>query len=221
MEATGAGPPEGTRSGPLTRGESEIEFSRVVAFSDGVFAIAITLLVLALDVPEGVDDLGESLVDQSDDFFAYLLSFAVLGKLWLSHHRFFAGLGHFDGPLMGLNLVYLAGVALVPFSSEVLGDNSSDSAAVILYAANMSFVSAAFLAQIIYSFRKKLVKDKFLPYEKRFTGPASFGVTVVFLASIPVAVFSPTAATLMWLAIFVLGRRVGDRVAGVKAPRIP
>ena len=100
------------------REDSEIEFSRVVAFSDGVFAIAITLLVLALEIPAGVDDLGQALRDRGDEFFAYGLSFAVMASLWIDHHRFFGALERFDGRLMALNLLYLAFVALVPFTSE-------------------------------------------------------------------------------------------------------
>jgi uncharacterized membrane protein len=73
------------------REENEIEFSRIVAFSDGVFAIAITLLVLNLDVGEGVKDgeLGTVLWNHHQDLFAYVLSFAVIGRFWLIHHRFF------------------------------------------------------------------------------------------------------------------------------------
>jgi transmembrane protein TMEM174 (potassium channel) len=69
------------------RTENEIEFSRIVAFSDGVFAIAITLLVLNLGVPEHIrhDDLWPVLQDQGQDLFAYGLSFAVIGRFWVVH----------------------------------------------------------------------------------------------------------------------------------------
>src|SRR5215212_2995635 len=106
------------------RDEAEVEFNRIVAFSDGVFAIAITLLVLGLTVPPNHPDLTRLLLNNQDDFIAYAISFAVLGKYWLLHHRFFSALERFDGRLMGLNLVYLAFIALVPFSSQVLGDYS-------------------------------------------------------------------------------------------------
>src|SRR4051812_6374860 len=86
------------------RKEEELEFGRVLAFTDGVFAIAITLLVLGLDVPPNLDDIGAALSDRSSDFVAYGVSFAVLGSIWLSHHRFYTLVARFDGRLIVLNL---------------------------------------------------------------------------------------------------------------------
>jgi uncharacterized membrane protein len=199
----------------LTTEETEIAFNRVVAFTDGVFAIAITLLVLALEIPGDASEVGAELLEQRHDFFAYLLSFAVLGRLWMSHHRFFAGLGRFDGPLMGLNLVYLAGIALVPFTSEVLGEYGNQPLAAVVYAANLAVVSGTFYAQIVYAFRKKLMREEVLPFERRYAGPASFIVTALFLVSIPVAFLSTTAAIVIWIASFAFGRRAVDRLTGV------
>src|SRR5688572_28678535 len=102
------------------RGDAEVEFARIVAFSDGVFAIAITLLVLPLDIPKNTTDLAQAIWSLDNDFFAYAVSFAVVGKFWLSHHRFYGSLERFDNTLMGLNLLYLAWVVLVPFTSEML-----------------------------------------------------------------------------------------------------
>jgi uncharacterized membrane protein len=210
--------PATTRTVALTREESGVDFARVVAFSDGVFAIAITLLVLALEIPESTDAVGAELWNQNDDFYAYLLSFAVLGSLWLSHHRFFSSVAGFNGPLMALNLVYLCGIALVPFSSEVFGDYSGNSDAIILYASNMAFVSAAFYAQVLYAYRQGLMKEKWLPYEKRFAGPANLIFTGMFLLSIPAALIEPSIAPLFWVATFFFGRRTMDRLTGIKAP---
>jgi uncharacterized membrane protein len=198
------------------REEWGVEFSRIVAFSDGVFAIAITLLVLALDVPESTDDLTRALENQSGDLFAYALSFAVLGKWWLLHHRFFSSLQRFDGPLMGLNLFYLAWIALVPFTSEVLGDYGDETAGVVLYAANMAGVALTFAAQIVYSYRRGLMKPELRGLERRFAAPATFLTAAVFLASIPVAFVSPDVAPLMWLVIFFLGRRIEERIGGIR-----
>lgn len=106
------------------REENEIEFGRIVAFSDGVFSIAITLLVLNLGIDKGLSsgELTTALLNQWDDLLAFALSFAVIGRFWVVHHRFFAEVDAFDGRLLGLNLLYLAAVVLIPFSSEVLGE---------------------------------------------------------------------------------------------------
>jgi uncharacterized membrane protein len=200
---------EGAQAQPPPRAErraAEVEFSRVVAFTDGVFAIAITLLVLALDVPDSADDLAHSLSNQEADFFAYALSFAVLAKLWLAHHRFVSQIDRFDDRLMGITLFYLAWIALIPFSSELLGDYGGETDAVIVYALNMVAVSLTFAWQMSHAFRAGLVKSEYAGRPRLFTGPAHFSVAAVFAASIPVALVSPTAGTLMWLLLFVVGR---------------
>jgi uncharacterized membrane protein len=195
------------------RDQAEVEFSRIVAFSDGVFAIAITLLVLGLEVPPDTTDLGQALRDRGNELFAYAISFAVLGKLWLAHHRFFSSLARFDSTLMGLNLLYLAWIALVPFTSEVMGDYGDESSAVIVFAINITGISLTFALQIYYSYRRDLVRPEAHELERRFVGPANFFFTAVFAASIPVALLSPTLASLMWLGVFLVGRRARDRIA--------
>jgi uncharacterized membrane protein len=169
-------------------------------------------------VPPDTEDLGQALRDRENELFAYALSFAVLGKLWLAHHRFFASVARFDGTLMGLNLFYLAWVALVPFTSELLGDFNDDSAAVVVYAVNMTALTLIFAGKIAYAYRRDLMTPEAREYERRFAGPGNFLIAIVFAASIPVALLSTTAATLMWLLVFLVGRRLGDVVAGQRAP---
>jgi uncharacterized membrane protein len=194
------------------RDEAGVEFNRIVAFSDGVFAIAITLLVLGLLIPQGQPHLTKLLIGQEADLLAYAVSFAVIGRLWIAHHRFFAALERFDATLMGLNLVYLAFLVLVPFTSSVLGDYSRETAAVVLYAINLACVSLTFQAQIIYAYRRSLVWPEARDFEHRQVGPANFLVAAVFLVSIPVAFVSTIAAPLMWISVFFVGRRLEDRV---------
>jgi uncharacterized membrane protein len=108
--------------------------------------------------------------------------------------------------------VYLAFLVLVPFTSSVLGDYSRETAAVVLYAINLACVSLAFQAQIIYSYRNDLVWQEAREFERRQAGPANFLVAAVFGVSIPIAFVSPLAASLIWVAVFFVGRRLGDRV---------
>jgi len=81
---------------------NEIEFSRIVAFSDGVFSIAITLLVLNLGIAKDLasGEVAEALWGQRENLLAYALSFAVIGRYWLVHHRFFSDVTAFDGKLI-------------------------------------------------------------------------------------------------------------------------
>jgi uncharacterized membrane protein len=183
------------------REENEIEFSRIVAFSDGVFAIAITLLVLNLTVPANLPDgdLGRVLWDQHVDILTYALSFAVIGRFWLGHHRFFGDVVGFDGRLIGLNFFYLAWIVLIPFSSRVLGDYGGNTAAVVLYAANLA---AAILAAMLVSAdarRAGLVRDEADVVTDNYR---SLFTVAVFLASIPLAFVDPGIAPFLWLALF-------------------
>ncbi len=122
-----------------TREENEIEFSRIVAFSDGVFSIAITLLVLALEIPKDLShgQVASELWGQRSQLLAYGISFAVIGRFWVVHHGFFSKVKAFDARLIALNMLYLGFVVLIPFSTEVIGEYASAPAGVILYACNV------------------------------------------------------------------------------------
>jgi uncharacterized membrane protein len=193
------------------RDGNEIEFSRIVAFSDGVFAIAITLLVLGLGVPRHLhgESLGEALWDQRESFFAFALSFAVIGRFWVVHHRFFSDVVGFDGRLLGLNLFYLAWIVLIPFSSSVLGDHGGQTASVVLYAANLSGVTLVGLLMSTYARRAGLVQTE--PTVAKAVQRRAAFTALVFLASIPVAFLDANLAPYMWLALFL---DLGGRLSG-------
>lgn len=197
------------------REENEVEFSRIVAFSDGVFAIAITLLVLNLNVPEHIpgDDLNDVLWDQRQDLLAYVISFAVIGRFWILHHRFFSSVVGFDGRLLSLNLFYLGWIALLPFSSQVLGDHGGDSAAIVLYAINLS--GTILVGMLMFADARRAGLSKMPAREAREGRRRALVISGVFLASVPVALVAPGVAPLLWLALFldpvgrVLTRRSG------------
>ena len=186
------------------RAENEIEFSRIVAFSDGVFAIAITLLVLNLGVPEHVrsDDLWPVLWDQRQDLFAYAISFAVIGRFWVVHHRFFGEVTGFDSRLIALNLFYLAWIVLIPFSSQVLGDHAGDEEAVILYAGNLVGVVLSGVLLFVDAQRAGLTRTT--SEEARQGHRRAVQIAAVFLVSIPVAFVDPHLATWCWIALFFI-----------------
>ena len=112
---------------------------RVEAFSDGVFAIAITLLVLEIHIePDAFDDLWGAVVAEWPSYLAYITSFLTVGGVWLAHHRLFSHLRYIDPHLMRLNLLLLMFAAFLPFPTGLLAeafDASRDSgrAAVAVY----------------------------------------------------------------------------------------
>jgi uncharacterized membrane protein len=181
---------------------NEIEFSRIVAFSDGVFSIAITLLVLNLGIPKDLanGEVASALWDQRENFFAYALSFAVIGRYWLVHHRFFSQVTAFDSRLIALNMLYLGWIVLIPFSSEVLGEHGGQSAAVILYAVNLTGVVLIGMLMSADARRAGLTSIDLAAHgEQRWR---SLYIAGVFLLSMPVAFVAPNIAPYMWLALF-------------------
>jgi uncharacterized membrane protein len=189
------------------REENELEFGRIVAFSDGVFSIAITLLVLAI----GVDNrevlqvgLGQALLNQHEAVLAYAISFAVIGRFWVIHHRFFGEVKAFDGRLIALNMLYLGWVVLIPFSSQVLGEYSGQLPSVVLYSANLTGVV------LIGQWMRWDAHRAGLTERDEMTGRedlvSSFFIAGVFLLSIVVALWDASIAQFTWFLLFVEGR---------------
>jgi len=182
---------------------NEIEFSRIVAFSDGVFAIAITLLVLNLTIDKGLagKQLTEALFDNWDNLVAYGISFAVIGRFWIVHHRFFSEVRAFDGRLLGLNLFYLACVVLIPFSSQVLGDYGGKTPSVVVYSVNLAAVVLVGLWMSVDARRRGLTTiDDETHRESRVRSGYIAGI---FLLSIPLGFVAPRAAPYLWLLLFL------------------
>jgi uncharacterized membrane protein len=189
------------------REEHEVEFGRIVAFSDGVFSIAITLLVLAIVVDKGEVarlGLGQALWNLHEQLLAYAISFAVIGRFWVLHHGFFAEVKGFDGRLMVLNMFYLAWIVLIPFSSQVLGDYGGQLPAVIVYAGNL--IGVVLVGQWMRSDARSAGLADIDRAAAREDMISSFFIVGVFLFSIVVALFDARVAPYIWLLLFFEGR---------------
>lgn len=183
------------------RDENEVEFSRIVAFSDGVFAIAITLLVLNLEIPTDLpgEEVASALWSEREPLLAFAISFAVVGRFWVVHHRFFGSLTGFDQRLIALNLLYLACIVLIPFSSQVLGEYVDEAAAVVTYSVNLAAVVLTGLAMAVFAERAGLLAVS--APERDLERRRALFIAAVFLLSIPLAFVVPGFAPLFWLAL--------------------
>jgi uncharacterized membrane protein len=135
----------------LRADERPREVGRIEAFSDGVFAIAITLLSLELVIPLH-EDLGAALSDLWPNFFALALSFAVIGSYWVFHHRLFTAVVRYDRRLIWLNLLVLFFIVLMPFTTSVIADYGGEPLGVVVYAADLVGAGLASAALTAYVF---------------------------------------------------------------------
>ena len=150
--------------------EREIEadlpsVGRLLSLSDGVVAIALTLLVLQLAVPtvqelhhqpDSASRLASELGKQGDQFTSYAISFYVIAQFWLAHHRVFRHIsGHHEG-LAWWNFLFLFTITIMPFSSNLLGDYAANPLAVDIFAFNLMLASLSTQAVVVFGRRRGL-----------------------------------------------------------------
>lgn len=190
--------------------ERRFDYARTVALSDGVFAIALTLLVLNITAPALApahqNALGQQLLDSNhrDEYLSYAVGFAVIAFLWVRHHSLYRGIDHIDARLTVLNLAYLGLVAFLPFPTRILGLYGNQPAAVAMYASTVAVVSLLAGAGRVHAVRAGLLTEagrrEIVQREHWLIVP------MVFLLSIPIAFASTTAAELSWLLVPALSR---------------
>lgn len=196
--------------------------SRLEAFSDGIFAIAITLLILEVSVPEsGFDDLWSGIIDQWPSYLAYATSFLTIGGLWLGHHGIFRRMASVDGTVMRLNILLLMFVSFLPFPTKLMAEaldktDDAERAAVIFYGLTLLAISVVTsgLWRYVATHRDLLesdVTDKEVTAITVLTAP-SMGFYVVVLL---LALLAPQIAAFGYLLIAIVGvfRQRGDHTA--------
>ena len=195
------------------------EFGRVLAFSDGLFAIAMTLLVVGIEVPDlkdpdSVGDLADALNDLTPAFVSFFVSFAVIGRYWLAHHQFFSLLRAMDQRLIGLNLIYLGFIAFLPFPTALLGTLFENPLSVATYAIAVAIVSGMEVLLFRRAHDDGLMRHRLSPEVYRWGVLSSLSPVIFFLLSIPIAFVSTTVAVIFWFGAvpfqLVIARRKPD-----------
>jgi uncharacterized membrane protein len=178
-----------------------------VFFSDAVFAIAMTVLVLTLKISANTTDaeVAHALRSSLPSVFSYALSFAVISACWLAHHRMFRYVQRIDTTVLVLNLSVLGLVAFVPYPTSVLGQYGETTAAVVFYASTMGILGSLMTALWSYASHRHRFIPRGTPSQfVRHAFWRSATTPTVFLASIPIAFVSPTAAKWFWLTIVII-----------------
>jgi len=186
-----------------TYGRDSLEFARTLTFTDGLFAIAMTLLVVDLAVPTlndaaSVSELADKLNEDSAKFISFFISFAVIGRYWVAHHTYFSALARMDRGLIALNLVYLAFIAFLPFPTALLGEYFSNPLSIAIYAVNVAIVSSMEVVLFSHAQNHDLLERKLPRDVYRYGVLMSLSPVFFFLLSIPVAFISTTLAACMW-----------------------
>jgi uncharacterized membrane protein len=180
-----------------------IEFGRVLTFSDGLFAIAMTLLVVGIEVPDladpdSVSDLADALNDQTGSLISFFISFAVIGRYWVAHHQFFSRLDRIDNGLIATNLLYLALIAFLPFPTALLGNFFDNPLSIAVYAVTVAAVSGMEVVMFALAQRHGLLRERMPPDVFRWGAMVSLSPVLFFLLSIPLAFISTTLAVFAW-----------------------
>ena len=188
---------------------------RIIGFSDGVFAIAITLLVLTIDVPSNLtssEDVSGFLRQALPQLVGYAAAFMVIGTFWLRHHRMLMLCRAVDGRMLVLNLVFLAFVCLLPFPTDLLG-NVQTPTTVIAFCA---VAGAATLCEIgLWRHLHRRHRELLLPdlSQERVASLTMWrlGALGVYIIPLLVSLFFPKIAVLLMLALLPLYEMVFHR----------
>jgi uncharacterized membrane protein len=200
---------------------------RTLALSDGIFAIAMTLLAFQIQPSDLKGDpehhLIRSLGGLGDRYEVFFLSFVVIGLLWLAHHRLFNRIERAGDALMSLNLLFLMTIAALPFPSAILGQYGSQRAAVILYASSMAVAGTLLTSITLLARHQGLYMPGTTENQIRQGIWRSGSMAAVFLVSILVAIVTPSGAQFTWLILLPIrfvgtGKRRSVRRRGRTTP---
>jgi uncharacterized membrane protein len=187
----------------------EHETGRVEAFSDGVFAIAITLLIIEVHVPGRghTDTLGDALLDLWPSYLGYLTSFLTIGVMWINHHYVFSLIDRVDRTMLLLNTTLLLMIAFVPFPTAVLAqfvETDGARAAAVLYGATLTLTAITFFAWWRYaSHHRRLIADGIPDHLISDVTRAYTPGTLLYGGAMLIAFVEPWLSAALYLAIAV------------------
>jgi len=202
------------------RGE-EPEFGRVAFFTDAVYAIALTLLVLDLHLPamtgaeESPGVMWNALGDLTPKFVSFAVAFILIARYWVANHSFFTDIVRIDRRYLSLTALNLAGVAFLPFPTSLVGEYVENPVSGVLFALNLAFVSSTETLLLVHAHRARLMRSRLSDEAYRWQFVGSAEPAFMFLVTIPLAFIHPWVMLVSWIPIGmvvgnVLNRRKPD-----------
>jgi len=203
--------------------EQILNVDRIGTFSDSVFAVAITLLVLNIHVPSislhlTNRTLASKLSALWPNYEAFVLSFAIIGIYWILHHLMFRYVERYNGWFLWLNLFFLMCIVFMPFTASLISEYGDTAIATIVYAANLAVASLLMAVIWWYSNGKGQLMIKGFDIELgKHAVLANLCTVLVFLASMPIALANARIAKYFWLLLIpvhILLERFGTKKQG-------
>ena len=210
---------------PNGPGQDQPGVERLLALSDGVVAIALTLLVLQLTVPSparladpnSVSELADQLGKGADELISYVISFYVIAQFWLVHHRVFRQVAGQREGLAWWNFAFLFTITLMPFTSDLLGKFPENPLAVDIFGVNLLAASLTTQLTIVYGRRRDLLTTESGAQQARAGWARMLASVFVIVLSIGIAWVNTDAAKYCWLLLAV-APRVADRWSDRSSP---
>jgi uncharacterized membrane protein len=180
---------------------------RLIAFSDAVFAIIITLLVLEIHVPELADGqtLADALEEVRPSLVAFLISFVVVAIAWAGHRDLFSMIRRTDRAIIWLNFVYLLPLSMLPFGASLIARFDTEAVALEMYGLLLVLVTVTRLGTWVYATRRPHLLFTPMDARSRLLGSLAIGVQgAAYAVAIALAATSPTVSLAIYGAVPIL-----------------
>lgn len=191
----------------LSDSRKQFQLERMILFSDAVFAIAITLLVIEIKVPElhPGDGIGNILLEKRRELFGLVLSFAVVGQFWTTHHRMFGFVIGYNTGLLWLNLHMLFWIILMPFASAMNSHYGNMDSVWMFYSFNMFMIgiSVYFIWRFITNPERNLSTIAYEPAIRKMVLIRSFTIAMIFLCGLLLCLFDWAPTSILSRVVFV------------------
>jgi uncharacterized membrane protein len=178
---------------------------RLEAFSDGVLAIAITLLVLDIRVPEvPYSDLGAAIVHILPKIISYAISFAIIGVYWIGHHYYFKYVKKTDGVFTWLNILMLMLIGFLPFPTSLMGEYPFRTIPVLIYGIDLLLINTTSWIMFYYLYRhRELTEDTFTPRSLSDYTKLFLLINGIYLAAIIISPFYPKVSYIVYILAII------------------